>query len=397
MRTPRRRTVLGGIAAAVGGGLITEATNDRLPTERSARQAGGTDGRRTDGTDARQSGGTGGQQDDGTRSGGAYAVNPSEGVAGIQRIIDQHGPNVRVALGKGVYAGAELTLDHGVHLVGAGRNATVVRLAEGANTDLVVTPRPDEQAIMQSRFQDITFDGNKENNSSGDVVYGAFWNSRFVDCEFVEAPNACFWLAGSTDGSTDDNYFQGCRFSRAGGDGLRMGLNRESGPAIGVTRVETCWFGDNGGHAVRMRGNGNFVTEGKFYGNELADVMIDRGDRNLILNNDLSKQQPTGPCVAIRAAQGVDSSGNRVAGNTIWGDFQDAVYCHADGNDVVGIQVHDNVVYGMDEQSEGNRTGVLAESEPYYDCSARDNTFHGEFTDEPLQVTSSWETSGNVT
>ncbi|QLG29211.1 right-handed parallel beta-helix repeat-containing protein [Halorarum halophilum] len=372
MVNPQRRTVLGAVAGAIGAGLVTEVTNDRSAVDRSVRQS------QIDGID------------------GAHYAEPVEGVAGIQRIIDEHGPNVDIKLGEGEYVGAELTLDHGVQLTGRGRNATVVKLDDGANTDLVVTPRPDEDVRMQCRFQDITFDGNEENNSTGNIVYGAFWNGRFVDCDFAAAPGTGFWLAGSTEGSTDDNFFRGCRFLRSNGDGLRMGMNRQAGPALGVARVDTCWFGGNDGHAVRMRGNGNVVSSSKFYANEAADVIINRGKRNLILNNDISKQTPTGHCVVVRSADGVTSSENRVSGNSIWGDFQDGVYCHADGNAVVALQVHDNTIAGMTDQRQGNRSGIRTVDEPFYACSAMDNTFVGEFADSAMILPSSWETSGNV-
>ncbi|MFC7047034.1 right-handed parallel beta-helix repeat-containing protein [Halobacteriaceae archaeon GCM10025711] len=241
----------------------------------------------------------------------SYYVDPTEDVAGIQRVIDDHGPNVTVQLGSGEYTGSGLTLDDGVHLRGLGRNATTVRLADDADADLVVTPDVNRESVSQPLFRNVTFDGNRENNSAGDVVYGAFWNGRFVDCDFVSAANNGFWLAGSDGASTDDNSFRGCRFIDCAGDGLKQGLNRTDGPALGVSRVESCWFGGNGGRAVRVRGNGNIVANCKFYDNRGIDVFVDRGTRNMVLNNDLAKSTAENPCVAVRA--GAASTRRRIA------------------------------------------------------------------------------------
>lgn len=377
--TQRRRDVLKVAAAAVGGGVLTWAAtgystrNDTGPS--TSHQM---------------------NESEIESASGVHYVDPDDGIDGIQDVIDDHAPNVTIRLGSGDYWGEELTLDDGVQLVGNGRNATRLVLDDGANTDLAVTPDPDEQACMQAQFRDITFYGNKANNSSGDLVYGAFWNGRFVDCDFIAAPNNAFWLAGSSNASTDDNYFRGCRFVSAVRHGVRVGLNRDAGPAVGVTRLENCWFGENGGRGVIFRGNANIVANGKFYGNRGSDVQIDRGDRNQVVQSDLSKVDPTGPCIEVLAEQGVDSTGNQISGNVIFGSFRDAVYCNANGNDMVALQVHDNTIMARDGGSERNRSGVFAEGDSYVACSARDNTFTGDFTDSALRIPSSWATSGNV-
>ena len=323
---------------------------------------------------------------------GVYYVAPEEGVEGIQRIVSEHAPNVTVVLGRGRYTGSGLTLRNDVRLVGVAPNATILRLADGADTDLVVSPNPDERSSLRVRFEGVTFDGNGENNEDGNLVYGAFWNSRFVDCEFVNAPANGFWLAGSSDGSTDDNVFLNCRFAHCRAVGLRLGANRSTGTAVGVARVDTCWFGNNGGHGVRIRGNGNYVTDGKFYGNTGSDVFVDRGSRNQILTNDMSKPNPTAPCVSLLASKGVNSSGNRVAGNVLFGSFADGVFCRANGNEISGLQIHGNVFTG---NGTGNESAIRAIGGPYEECSARDNTITGTYRGSAITVPSSWATSGN--
>lgn len=384
MTNVSRRELLKLIGTAAGGGAVTYAAmNGRRRSER----------RQSDETTTLREGAGSPTSTELLDRGNVYFVPPSDGLEGVQNVIDDHAPNVTVVLGNGTYVGSELTVRHDVRLIGAGVNATTLKLADNANTDLVVTPNPEQRASLRVRMEHLTCDGNKGHNSAGDAVYGVFWSSRFVDCEFVDAPANGFWLAGSPNASTDDNVFRNCRFARSRGKGLRLGGSRTTGAAVGVARIDTCWFGRNGGDAVQIRGNGNFVTNGKFYENAGTDVYIDRGHRNLVLDSDLSKPIPTAPCISVRSAKGVDSSGNRIAGNVIYGSFPDAVFCRAEGNDVRSLQVQNNVIEG---RGEGNRSGIRAVGGEYVGCSARGNSVVGSFSESPILVPASWTTTGNV-
>jgi hypothetical protein len=381
--SPERRRVLKWTAGAVAATAVGAAVLERTGTDA---------GTRDDAAEEGQPNATGGDGAPPT----AHHVTPEEGFERIQRVIEQHGPNVTISLGEGEYVGSRLRLKHGVQLVGSGRNATTVRLADGADEDLVVAPNPDRQNVMQVRFERLTFDGNRANNSKGALVYGAFWNGRFVDCDFVDAPAEGFWLAGSSETSTDDNVFRGCRFIDAGADGLRQGVNRTSYPAVGITRVESCWFGENEGRAVRIRGNGNVVSRCKFYGNRGTDVLVDRGRRNQVVGNDLSKPQPTGSCIVVKAEQDTAAASNRVGGNVLSGAYRDAIRCETDGAPIVAMRIHDNVVVGDSDVDGANRTGVNAVGERYDGCAAQDNTFSGSFGRAPIRAPPSWRTSDNV-
>ncbi|MDS0295300.1 right-handed parallel beta-helix repeat-containing protein [Halogeometricum luteum] len=378
-----RRELLKLTGTAAGGGAITyAATNgrarfDREEEDETTTPRGGARSLPSDSALAREN---------------TYFVPPADGIGGIQAVIDDHAPDVTVVLGSGTYVGSELTVRHDVRLIGAGVNATTLKLADGANTDLVVTPNPDRRASLRVRMEHLTCDGNKAHNSTGDIVYGVFWNGRFVDCEFVDAPTNGFWLAGSPNASTDNNVFRNCLFARSKGNGLRLGGSRTTGAAVGVARIDTCWFGRNGGDAMQIRGNGNFVTSGKFYENAGTDVYIDRGHRNLVLDSDLSKPIPTAPCISVRSAKGVDSSGNRIAGNVIYGSFPDAVFCRADGNDVRSLQIQNNMIDGS---GEGTRTGIRAVGGEYIGCVAQGNAVVGSFSEAAIQLPSSWTTTGN--
>lgn len=323
-----------------------------------------------------------------------FYVSPDENIEGIQRVIDTYAPNATIVLDRGTYLGSRLTLRNDVQLLGVAPGMTTLKLADGSNTDLVVSPNPDQQVSMRIQMDNLTLDGNKQHNSSGDLVYGAFWNSRFTNCEFVDSPGDGFWLAGSSSGSTDDNVFRNCRFARCEGNGMRLGANRERGASVGVTRIVTCWYGRNKGHGIQIRGNGNFVTNAKFYQNRGSDILLDRGNRNIISENDLSKASPSAPCISVWSHKGVNSSNNQITGNVIFGSFPDAVFCHADENDIRALQIHDNVISG---DGTGNQSAIKAIGEQFIACSARNNTITGDFAGSKIQVPSTWATSGNIT
>ncbi|WP_135305886.1 right-handed parallel beta-helix repeat-containing protein [Haloarcula amylovorans] len=345
---------------------------------------------RTRGSDS----GSAAQVDAPDESGNVYHVPPSDGITGIQRIVDQHAPNVTITLGRGEYRGSALTVDHGVQLVGTGRNATVLKLADGANTDLITSRNPPDRNCMQARLENLTLDGNKANNASGSLVYGAFWNGRFVDCDFVNAEDKAFWLAGSA-ASTDDNYFRTCRFVGSNRDALQIGLNRRAGPAVGVTRVDSCWFGRNTGYAIRIRGSANIVTNSKFYANGGVDVEIDRGDYNQIIDNDISKYRPHNPCLTVQARKGVDSIANHVDGNIVRGSYRDGITCTTDGNRIEGLQVRGNTFHEKSDD-ETIRSAIYARDGEFETCSFTNNTILGEFEGDPIRVASSWETGDNL-
>ena len=331
------------------------------------------------------------------RADGEYRLTPDDGFEAIQDVIDRTGGNVVIRLAPGTYVGRELALEHGVMLVGSGRNATTLKLENGANADLVTTPDLPDRNVMECTLRDITFDGNKANNRSGSGVYGAFWNSRFVDCNFYAAPRYGFWLAGST-ASTDDNQFRGCQFLNNGDAGLRGGGNKRSYPSVGVARIDTNWFGYNGGSAITARGESWKVSDSKFYANGLRGdptIEFDRCSYSNVTGCDIHSDYPDHPLISVSASKGVESIGNQIKSNDLRGNYRSAVHCHVGGNDIVALQIHDNTI-----QSNGrSRSGVVArETGPgsFVDCSFRNNTFVGSMTDRAVRLPDSWRTNGNI-
>ncbi len=327
---------------------------------------------------------------------GEYYLTPEDGVEGIQDVIDRAGGNVVVRLAPGTYVGSELTLAHGVILHGSGRNATTIKLDDDANTDLVTTPDPPHDNVMRCTLRDITFDGNKANNTTGNVVYGAFWNSRFIDCGFHSAPETGFWLAGS-EASTDDNYFNGCRFITNAGTGLRGGGNKESHPAVGVVRVNTNWFGNNGGPAIVARGNAWRITNAKLYRNATeqgASIELDRCSYSTISGCDSYVEHSERDHIVVRASEGVTSIGNQIKNNDFRGEYRSAIRCLADSDAITALQVRGNTI-----QSGGNaNNGVVARAEngSFIDCAFTNNVFTGGMNGTKIDLPGEWIREGNL-
>ncbi|RRJ31822.1 right-handed parallel beta-helix repeat-containing protein [Halocatena pleomorpha] len=327
---------------------------------------------------------------------GEYYLTPEDGVEGIQDVIDRTGGNVVVRLAPGTYVGSELTLAHGVTLHGSGCNATTIKLKDDANADLITTPDPPRNNVMQCTLRNITFDGNKGNNSAGNVVYGAFWNSRFINCGFHSAPETGFWLAGST-ASTDDNYFAGCRFITNRGTGLRGGANKESHPAVGVVRVDTNWFGNNSGPAIVARGNAWRITNAKLYRNAAAQgasIELDRCSYSTVSGCDSYMEHSDRDHVIVRAAEGATSVGNQIKNNDFRGNYRSAIRCVAESNDITALQVRGNTI-----QSGGNASnGIVAHAEngSFIDCAFTNNVFTGVLTDSKLDLSNGWTSEGNL-
>ena len=326
-----------------------------------------------------------------------HYLTPDDGFGAIQDAIDRTGGDAVIRLAPGTYVGSELTLTDGILLEGAGRHATTLRLEDGANTDLVRTPDAPSQNVQECTLRNITFEGNRANNDAGNVVYGAFWNGRFIDCEFSTAPEHGFWLAGS-DGSTDDNYFRGCRFVHNAGAGLRGGANKETYRAVGVVRIDTNWFGNNDGPGIIARGNSWKIGYSKFYGNGStsgATIELDRCSYSSVTGCDMYSESESGSLVTVLAYKEADSVGNRITNNDLRGSYGTAVLCEAEEDDVVALQVCDNVL-----QSEGDAVdGIAANIEDggaFVNCSVTNNTFVGSFAGSKLALLDGWSTRGNI-
>jgi hypothetical protein len=116
------------------------------------------------------------------RASGAVGDGIADDTAAIQAAIDAAGAaGGTVAFPPGIFSTRTLTLHSRVHLVGAGIEATVLKLRAGTDGDLIRTHRfaaltgtGDIGGIYNWSIRDLTLDGNRARNAGGSglCVYG---------------------------------------------------------------------------------------------------------------------------------------------------------------------------------------------------------------------------------
>jgi hypothetical protein len=217
---------------------------------------------------------------------GALGDGATDDTASLQRAIDAAGPaGATVFLPPGTYRTGRLTLHSGVHLRGAGGDATTLTLRTGTNAAIV------ETAPGSSRFsvRDLTLDGNQaggdglrlngddyeisdvvvfncrgdgiaaagaglrpvriagvrtHNNDGHGINFTGPAHATFVDCLAFENARTGFRLAGESTGATMLN----CH-----GWGVRQDISFDlAAPAI---QCLNCYADLNGGTGVRISRN----------------------------------------------------------------------------------------------------------------------------------------------
>lgn len=217
----------------------------------------------------------------------AYGANAIPGVTdmttAIQAAIDAAsaagGGLVRLA--SGTYAAAGLTLPSEVSLCGAGEDATILKLKDGANTWLIASSQwVNNQASVNLRggIQDMTLDGNLANNPSAPAL-AIISSYRF--------------------------HVSRATFKKCAGDGLRLSLVMRDGVTLTTngmaeTTIFNSCFQENGGHGIACRdlprGDGSykmadiFILTSKFYNNGGAGIYADRSAGFFIYGNQIYGQ-----------------------------------------------------------------------------------------------------------
>lgn len=163
-------------------------------------------------------------------------------------------------------------------------------------------------------------------------------------------------------------------------------------------RVDTNWFGNNGGPAIVARGNSWKITNSKLYRNATergASIELDRCSYSSVSGCDSYVEHADRDHIAVRAAEGVNSVGNQIKDNDFRGEYRSTIQCLADSNDITALQVHGNTI-----QSRGNTTsGIIARTEgngSFTSCAFKDNVFTGPMSDAKIVLPDGWATEGNL-
>lgn len=114
-----------------------------------------------------------------------------------------------IILGAGTYVVKNIVIPSNVRIIGAGTGATILKLADGANTDLIVTEDfasltggTTQAGPSKFGLRDLTLDGNRANNTSGWPlrIYGSSYRIENVHIKNGKSGGAWTqWGIGGTD------------------------------------------------------------------------------------------------------------------------------------------------------------------------------------------------------
>lgn len=164
----------------------------------------------------------------------AHFITSTDAYPAIQAAVD-----LVVAIGRGVVfvKGGSYTISQTINLGrgfvslrGAGRNQTVISLANGANCDMVTTPDDGVQGQWLD-ISDIRFDGNAANQTSGHILnLRAMNESTINNCYFIRPKQDAIHFGQSTPGMFCTNpQISRCRFTGDATNTTGAGINLASG------------------------------------------------------------------------------------------------------------------------------------------------------------------------
>lgn len=162
---------------------------------------------------------------------GSYSLpdpSGSDDTTAIQALIDLAAvAGGRVVLGAGTFLAAGLLIKSNVTLCGAGIGATIMKLGNSANVDLITVENYATLAAGTTQagptnfaIEHITLDGNKANNTAGWPlrVYASAY--RVTDVEIQNGNDGGCWSQWGTGGTDMEAQWSDFRIHDCSGDGL---------------------------------------------------------------------------------------------------------------------------------------------------------------------------------
>mgnify|MGYP000182653612 FL=1 len=221
-----------------------------------------------------------------------------------------------VFLAEGEYIIKEpIKLQHFTRLWGAGIGKTILKLADGANCNVIEGGDVVEHKynVMQVDIGYFTIDGNKDNNTSGNGIHIICWDSVIHHLDIYKTPeNGVFRDGGGA--SVDDTTLFRIRVRAASSHGIQIG----SSYSAPKTFVINCISSGSGGWNFYARGNGEwFIMCLSYSGN---GIYLDRCSNSRIIAcsiEDFGASIAGNVGIFVRAAQGVDADSIIIANNYI--------------------------------------------------------------------------------
>lgn len=132
--------------------------------------------------------------------------------AAIQAAIDA--APVRIALKPGTFYVDGLTIKSATTIQGAGRDSTVIKLANSSNSDVIVsegfsglTGGTTQGGLTSFKLADLTVDGNRANNSSGWCLRVYARKYTIDNVSFTEGKSGGVWTQWGSGGTNMDSHW----------------------------------------------------------------------------------------------------------------------------------------------------------------------------------------------
>jgi len=204
----------------------------------------------------------------------------------IQAAIDALTSGGRVILSQGTFyisTSIDFNNTSGIILEGMGQEATILKLANSANTDIIDEPN----FLGYISIRNMTLDGNKDNNAAGKCIELSTYYSVFenLTVEYAAEEGMDFELGTIVGNNGIGNVFHNIRIEYCDGHGFQMGVNGGAGGASDC-RFTNFDVRENGGDGLHFENGGaHQMSNMMVYRNDGDGLFFGDGSGNLKLVN----------------------------------------------------------------------------------------------------------------
>lgn len=277
---------------------------------------------------------------------------------------------------KGTYSiSSSLQLSSNVSLVGGGVDATVIRAANGLNTDMITTAGTG--MVLFCHIANLTIDGNKANNTSGNSIYAHLAHTWTIETVHVlNSAGVGVFFDGNASNPVVNSSLINSRIENSHNQGVQVGSycsdifiagntigSNDNFAGIAIMSAEVMITGNRvtacADHGIYIGGSRCTVTGNQSEGNKSSGIYIDNFVTHCTVtgNNCYNNGQNTSG--SSRNGIHITGSLNTITGNACfdWQGTQTQIY---------GIKIDSgasqNVAQGNLALPTDNLTGGLSDS-----------------------------------
>ena len=290
-----------------------------------------------------------------------YVCDGTDDDVEIQAAIDEVGGGL-VQLSQGTFSiGASIELDDNTTLQGAGKNSTILTLANDTDEDVLRSPSDADSHVFFVTIRGLAIYGNSANNSQGRGIYMRFAHTWLIEDVFIkETAEHGVDVVGDNSNIALNNVFRNCRIQ----DTASGQYNLVMGAFAPNNHILNCIFGSSTGEAAVGLLNDEITIVGCHVSGGGTNGIKISGSNNIVMGNFVEASATDGIYISDNVG------GNRIEGNVVFNSgFGGASGTYAgirvagDDNVLVGNQCFDRQEtktqdYGIVIESTAQRTMV---------------------------------------